>query len=1476
MTGFRSPAHPARLIELRQSDWELTGARFGLHGRLVGTYLTWPFTATLAEAVRDCGPPLQEVSVSGLLEAAQPGGPDSTVVPPEEIRFAVVLNGGVSLAVWMGGTMLELDRLVKAREEPDQQAGPKSADPIYAALLALAGCTARTDVISGTSAGGINGAALALCQVNTGAELGLLRDIWVDQGRIESLLRQPFRGAPTSLLKGDEFFLPQLNNALGLLAKPSGWREPSLAPIDLSISTTVLGGNQLVTMDSTGQALPQTLHAGRFHWARLPETPLEDDPFRVDRVERAAHRLALAARCTASFPVAFEPVFVPVNSPQHAEPDQGSKLTQEQQLRPDMAAVVQQWGNPGSAANRSRYAVDGGLLANTPTLSALKAVESMPARGPVRRVMLLVYPHAEPPRPDTAADQAAPPTVLQTVGGLLDALAGQGGRTFVDEIEAHNMFAASRRGTRSEILLTSPTPVKLERLAHELYGHYGRLRRWRTARDLAQWATRRSPTDQGLTTPPPLGWDYERVRGAADRAQGQWHKDGLPSPYVPDRVPSADTPQPTEGWGWGVSGALGVVEAATDVLRRLVWVLPRGRDYDTVREARRAVSAARTRLTELRKVTDEVWQQDSVLASLQPDEQYWRLRLAYYQRVMPGPPDTADSEAMITGLLGEIAESEAALPGASPGRRATVLATKEVLLDPEPGSAGDKAREEVLNIVRALASVRQVLDDYVGPPPPEDSPLPPIELQVLTVWRNVLFRDRRPGSDPELELLSRLLQVDIAATTLGDEVTTGATLPVELVQLSAQTPNAFAQYSHRGDDKLGGMSVNRFGGFLKRSWRVNDWTWGRVDAASTLCRVVLSPARLRRTAELSGYIDAQSGVTPADRAAETVDALVTTIFPGGLPPDPQLQTLKKRAGQELVDVLDPDVSTADLASGLPALADLFAWALHLRIVPEELPVLAGAIRADGAEGANTRSRGELFLTEHQPLLSRLDPATGRPPDEVSQQDRCAALAAFDRAGVGREPLAEEGASDQMLRTATTAAAMGATVVDSERFGLAAAKPVTRGIRGLMLLPYWTVTGLTSTGLLARGLALLGLAVGAVLLGLALFGALPEAMAAPATLIGASAVLVALTIGALRSGTLIHGLVLLTPALALLILAVLPFQQTTGAAAADSPLDPRGATTLLLVLALAAGLMVLGSLPATTGSVLAALDRLADRRNLPALSPGASGLRRLGRGLQGLLFALVGYAVPLALLAAAAWGTLWLARLDWMVVQAQLVAERSLPLVGWTLTTPVLALMAVPLGAVIAYLSGFLLQVLREEAAPQTSLSDRSAADSENAVSPSTWRYAPLTHPAGTAVGWAVFYGAGYLGVAAFVSARPDWLSQVWAQVLVLTAVLLGLVLVLVLPWALPLWALVSSHNAEMRRQARSGEPWPPPTPCGSSSRQHARATLAADLVSRGVAYRATVRPPAQPTGSPELRPLGSYLSWRMARNRRGQESGTSS
>jgi hypothetical protein len=749
-----------------------------------------------------------------------------------------------------------------------------------------------------------------------------------------------------------------------------------------------------------------------------------------------------------------------------------------------MAGFVKDWGEEGPARDRSRFAVDGGLLANTPTLPALEAVEAMPASGPVRRVMLLVFPHAQAPGPDLADEQGKPPTLMGAIGGILGALTAQGSRTFVDDLEEHNKRAAGRRGTRGDVLKSvgesrdETASEAIESLVKALYPHYCRLRRWRAARDLARQAVERPLGADSRDSTLPEGWNYERVRRAAENAQDQWQRTwSRPSPYYPDDAPRLGRPEPAEGWRWGVTAGLGVAEAGADLLRRLVWVTT-GDEYEAVETARRTISELMGLLRESRALTDDVWRK-SMPVSLQPNESYWSLRLAYYEHLMAAPV----AGSRLVELIDEVARNEAVVRGGSDPELTQQLETQLAaqltdLLKPHAAqtSAGDLVREHVSDMVAALRPVLDILVrfcDRQGQTVPEHG-----DAADLYRWRDVLAPDGDPLDDQRL--LTRLLQIEIAATTLGDEVTTGATLPVEIAQLSAQTVNAFAQYTHTGDDKLGGMSVNRFGGFLKRSWRVNDWTWGRVDAASHLCRVVLQPARLRRTAQLTDYLPhipsstpdserAAQGAAAASKAQATVTQIVERIFPEDLRADSRIRELQDRAVQELTPVLNPGVRAEDLNAALPALADLFAWALHLHIVPSELPALAGAVRADGVEGANARSHGEVFVKEHELLLARLDNhARGQSPD-LSSQDRVAALEAFDRAGIGREPLQQEGASDQMIRTATTAAAVAATVVDSEQSGLAPAKPVTRTLRGLLLLPFWVVTGLTGKGVLGQEL-----------------------------------------------------------------------------------------------------------------------------------------------------------------------------------------------------------------------------------------------------------------------------------------------------------------------------------------------------------------------------------------------------------------------
>lgn len=105
------------------------------------------------------------------------GGQDTSDATPcpvrEEMRLALVLNGGISLAVWMGGVVHELDLLRRASRGDDiatVDPADQQAFKIWRDLANDAGKRVVIDVIAGTSAGGLNGMLLATA-IGRGAAL---------------------------------------------------------------------------------------------------------------------------------------------------------------------------------------------------------------------------------------------------------------------------------------------------------------------------------------------------------------------------------------------------------------------------------------------------------------------------------------------------------------------------------------------------------------------------------------------------------------------------------------------------------------------------------------------------------------------------------------------------------------------------------------------------------------------------------------------------------------------------------------------------------------------------------------------------------------------------------------------------------------------------------------------------------------------------------------------------------------------------------------------------------------------------------------------------------------------------------------------------------------------------------------------------------------------------------------------------------
>ena len=220
----------------------------------------------------------------------------------QDIRLAVVLNGGVSLAIWISGVTLELHHLAMARRWDETTYGP---------VLDLMNADARVDVIAGTSAGGLNGAFLAL-GLTRDRDLTLMRDLWRDHGSLEKLLRDPLRDRrPPSLLMGDDYFRPEVRDALDrrLDQDPPGPSTGDLgdSPVELILTGTLWQGRTSSFTDDMGASITEMDHDATFHFSLRPGgDPAGDDRSRGGLVDQ----LAAAARCTSSFPAAFEPHFV--------------------------------------------------------------------------------------------------------------------------------------------------------------------------------------------------------------------------------------------------------------------------------------------------------------------------------------------------------------------------------------------------------------------------------------------------------------------------------------------------------------------------------------------------------------------------------------------------------------------------------------------------------------------------------------------------------------------------------------------------------------------------------------------------------------------------------------------------------------------------------------------------------------------------------------------------------------------------------------------------------------------------------------------------------------------------------------------------------------------------------------------------------------------------------------------------------------
>lgn len=897
----------------------------------------------------------------------------------QELRLALIMSGGVSLAVWMGGSAHEFHRVTRGE------------GTVYKGLLGLTATRARIDVISGTSAGGLNGALLAMAIVRD-STIGRLRELWLRLGSLQSLLRPAGDANPPSLMRGDDYFLPQIAAALRDLQ--SGDTAPEDAPMHLTITTTLLRAHPRGVPDSFGTIIHDADHRGEFVFQRgervtsidlrTHATDDFDDPQIVDQ-------LALASRSTASFPFAFEASYCPANA--------GGGI---QDGRPDLGKVAN--------FESSRYVIDGGVLVNRPVRPALRAIFAQPAGPQVRRVVAYVVPDPGEAKKDAPDDQEEVPELTEIATASLVRLPrNQSIGNELDELHDHNARVDAQRRRRE----LSVAALDLDEFAIAAYPQYRDVRADRLTdwlfESLSRWLTVLRSHDAAKVGDVPL-WQLGQLKGHLVT-----HLRALP----PDDFPPAAAP--VADWFTTSDTVERAGMVVLDLLRRGLGVTDPLRD-DTL-EARR-------RMQELREQVHS-----------------WMRLARGYQTT----PSEEEQRRYADEALAALSSEE---PGEQLGRWA------DSVMGPllgEPGklkALAERVADQLLPSVEAVLAACAAAPDHLRP-----------RAAHTANYAAGLVRHIHSGQLPPREAaLRRLLALEVVDRTLGEESTLEQR--VELIQVSADAANGFDGTREKPEHKLAGLQLAHFGAFYKRSWRANDWMWGRLDAAQRLPQILLEPARLR-----------QLGYSP-ETACEAIEDLalgeVGSDERAVLARDDWPNRWDRDAALEELGFLGDPTST--LPDSLPVCAQALSRRLQLQILRDELGTIAEAVRWDGKAGAATSADAASFAT----AVEKAEP--------VEEEE---AVQLFKLCQVGQEQLSAEQSSDLLAKTVSQTFAVGTAAMSGRHAGLPLrAQRYLRALRGAALVFHLFVShALAGTRAGGTGAGVM-LVAGAALIGVGLLVRIP--------------------------------------------------------------------------------------------------------------------------------------------------------------------------------------------------------------------------------------------------------------------------------------------------------------------------------------------------------------------------------------------------
>jgi patatin-related protein len=824
------------------------------------------------------------ILLTSTTETALPtGGFDVKAAPlfRRTLRIALAMRGGISLAVWIGGAVAELDILRRIRwvqgesgsgEEcyllwPASRQGAADRQVIERARVYADALRARGydrvefDVLAGASAGGLNGVLYGVAQ-RVGAGLDSVLQTWLEHGALWNLLRPPGLLGVDSVLDGDGYFARHVNVALINLYedKQNDQVESHRAPrVVIDLAATLMDREDARDRGSR-EGRAHFHFVGADHGARrwrekeqgraVPAPPAyanRTDPVPPE-VALALARLAYSSRSTSSLPGVFEPALIYSSYLRDAVPPAGAVI--------DMSMAFNLHRQGLDAPFR---VFDGGLLDNIPIDRAFRAIRAMASETYADRAVFYLDP--DPPatgsrRPPRGYDGRHAPATLTGVfpkrtdrssflisavtRGYGNRLSAESGQDEADAIDAFRRELALAQGRDASMAPLSAAAAKPGYSAEFALAQYTIYREHsdtnllaRVLKDPATWQ---------------LGTDLlERHSFPAASGEGvQYIQRDLGAAYAAAR--SGATPHLAH---FVFTGPNAQIDCC---LSLLAWVRAL-EDAAFASAPQHESMAPNTYLPQFVETRRSLY--DSLdEATLMRDRILLRVciaALAEDEQTVALAPDELSAAA--TSAFATLADDERAQLleiAAKLDRIATQLASgtlqlRDTAIAQTLWAGLPAGRDATALQVAALCAARGI----------------PEALSDVRFWP--ITAEQLPARMTEFDDLSNeQLRTDlrsILAVADGEDLTEEVARLVSPSHLSPQV-------------KLTGTTLQGFAGFLARDWRKNDWLWGRLDAAASVL-AFLDASPVPGVLDTAAY-GARPGAPTREQQVEGVqDAILT-------------------------------------------------------------------------------------------------------------------------------------------------------------------------------------------------------------------------------------------------------------------------------------------------------------------------------------------------------------------------------------------------------------------------------------------------------------------------------------------------------------------------------------------------------------------------------------------------------------------------